>query len=124
MKIHGEQVDDEGKLSKGDYMRALEDAAQDEGEGDDESPVPLSEAERLAALGRTPKNESRWKARRNRESQTADRQAVPIRKRTHRGENTRASIQGCIPRCQSKANGDQVQRMVIGTGQPHSSDAQ
>ncbi len=55
MKIHGDQVSDDGKLSKGDYMRALEEAAQGEGEGDDEKPGHLSEAERLAALAEPPR---------------------------------------------------------------------
>jgi hypothetical protein len=55
MKIHSEQLDSEGKLSRGDYMKALEDAAQDEGADGDESPGQISEAERLAALAEPPK---------------------------------------------------------------------
>ena len=44
-----------GKMSKGDYMQALEDASLEMDGGNDENPGPISEAERLAALAEPPR---------------------------------------------------------------------
>ena len=42
-------------MSKGDYMKALEDASLEMDGGNDENPGPISEAERLAALAEPPR---------------------------------------------------------------------